>query len=474
MTLRKGNPMQRSRFTAPVLILLILCQGAVRAEDITVPAKLPLADAIALALRANANLKQAAEGHRTALSRSRIASFDTSLSVGSDVSLDDAPGNSGISSRAYSTLNYESVSGTEASLELSPFGWGSYRGSVGLSLQQPLMKGRGPLSEKSYRVQEALTDVAIQDKQLYRSRQSTVRGVIAAYYRAVQAREQVKIQERALSLVEAAAEYARRREEAGLARGIDVSRAQVQVAQTRDRLNVQRESARARVDALMLAIGAGVGQNPELTDAVPDASPSMPGLEEAIETALANRSELAVYDERLSSQNRRLAIAEDELRPEVNALASFRSTDAGAGFVSGSMFDLGSTTVGVALTFPLDRRISEEERDIAARSVDLLQEQRAFQTEEIAEEARGAHRSLEAAGTSLDIFSQNLDVAKQNLHIAERMVEEGEGDNRDVLTAQEALTGVESGIISAKTDLYLAGVDLRYAMGEDLTTMGSK
>ena len=461
------------KLAAPILILLLVGSRAVYAEGI-VPAKLSLADAVALALKANVGLKSAAESHLASLSQLRIAEFDTSFSVAGNASLERTPDDSGASNRLLGSLSYEGLYGTEASLGFSPFGWGQERSSVGLSIQHPLTRGRGLLSRKADLVQSARSGAIIQSKQLYRSQQSTVLAVVRAYYGAVQARERVKIDEKALDLIEKAAEYARRREEARLARGIDVSRAQVQVAQTKDRLNLQRESARAAVDRLMLAIGVGVGQTPELTDPVPEVNPVVPDLDEAIGQALANRTELFVYSERIANQERRLAIAEEELRPELNAVASFHSTDSGEGLISGSIFDLGYTTVGVELNIPLDRRISREEHDIAARSLDILSEQRTFQTEEIAEEVRSAYRSFEATSTSLDIFSQNLEVAQQNLHIAERMVEEGEGDNRDVLSAQEGLTGVESGIISAETDLYLAIMDLKYAMGEDLTTMGSK
>ncbi len=92
----------------------------------------------------------------------------------------------------------------------------------------------------------------------------------------------------------------------------------------------------------------------------------------------------------------------------------------------------------------------------------------------IAQQVRNAYRQVEASKNSLDIYSQNLDVAQKNLSYAERMVEEGESDNRNVLDAQDALTQVETGILSAKTNLYLAHIDLKYAMGEDLTTIGSK
>jgi outer membrane protein TolC len=54
------------------------------------------------------------------------------------------------------------------------------------------------------------------------------------------------------------------------------------------------------------------------------------------------------------------------------------------------------------------------------------------------------------------------------------MVEEGIDDNRIVLDAQDSLTQVESGLLSARVDLYLANINLRYAMGQDLTDMGSK
>lgn len=130
--------------------------------------------------------------------------------------------------------------------------------------------------------------------------------------------------------------------------------------------------------------------------------------------------------------------------------------------------------MGLELRLPLDKRAIKEEQEIAERELNILNEQRAFQAERIAEEVRSAYRALESTSTSLDILTTNLEVAKQNLHIAERMVEEGQGDNRDVLSAQEALTRAESGIISAKIDLYLATLELKYAIGEDLTTVGSK
>jgi outer membrane protein TolC len=167
-------------------------------------------------------------------------------------------------------------------------------------------------------------------------------------------------------------------------------------------------------------------------------------------------------------------MADDELRPGISAVARFQSSNDDEGMLTGSLFSLGSTTIGIEVDIPLDKRQRVEERDIAARELDILEEQRSFQMEEIAEEVRSSYLSYESNRISLGIETERLADAKENLRIAERMVEEGEADNRDVLSAQEALVNAESGIISAKTDLYLATMELRYAMGEDLTTMGSR
>jgi outer membrane protein TolC len=433
------------------------------------PEKLSVADAVAMALDINPSLKQAEEGSLSAQSRLRIAQLETFYTIGSEASMERDPYESQLSSRLYGSLSYRNLYGTEASLDLSPFGVGSQRGSVGLTLRHPLMKRRGLLSERADLRLSALSEVNVQSKELYVSQQSTMRRVVEAYYDAVLEREQVKVLERAVSIAEELADGTRKREVEGLVTGIEVSRAEINVAQTRDQLNLQRASARGAMDRLMLAIGAGVGQNPELTDSVPDVDPEQMSLEEAIKEAVANRPELAVYDVRLSNQQRRLAIRNDELRPGLDAVAGFSSSNGSSGLISGSIIDQGSLTAGVEFTFPLDKRISTEERDTTARELRVLEKLRVYETELIAEEVRNAFRALESARVSLEIYSQNLSVAREGLRRAQRMVEEGEGSNREVLDAQRALSQVESGMLEAKTRLYLATINLKLAIGKDLT-----
>ena len=120
---------------------------------------------------------------------------------------------------------------------------------------------------------------------------------------------------------------------------------------------------------------------------------------------------------------------------------------------------------------PLDRRANLEQHDIAKRQLEALRKLRDYQTESIAQEVGNAYRSVQSQKTSLDIYTKNLEVAQLNLKYAKLMLESG-STNRDVLEAQQALTQTEASILSAKTELYLATLNLKNAMGEDLITTG--
>lgn len=358
------------------------------------PATLSLAEAVATSIGVNAKLKDAQKGYETSLSQLRIASFKSSFGLGNYASLAHTPSDSGLSDRLFGNLDYKNLLGTTVSLQLTPFGSGNEQGSIEFLLRHPLMKGRGILSEKANAVLAAQSESTVQNKDLYTIRQATVLDVARSYYRAVLAREQVKVQERAVQIAEEVAVIMRRRADEGLVAEFEASQAEVGVAQARNQLNVQQQAAKGAVERLMLAIGEGVGQNPELVDKVPEVDTNTPGLADAIRTALANRAELVISDVQLSEQARRLAIAQDQLRPGLNMITSFNSWNDDTGIISRSLFDAGSFTFGVEYSYPLDRRIDREKSRIAQRDMDVMKRLRSYRMESIAEEVRSAHRGV--------------------------------------------------------------------------------
>lgn len=456
------------------LAAVVACTVPGRAQGL-IPARLTVADAVGIALGTNADLKQAEEGKEASLSQLRIAGFNTSLSLSSSAGLIRSPGDTGVSSLVSSQLTYESPFGTKASLDFTPLGLGDNRGALGASIRQPLRKGSGMLSDKGLALKGAQSDVTVRTKQLFLSRQATVQGVIEAYHRAVLAREEVKVREQAVKFAEEAADGWRKREQEGSAAGIDVTRSEIQVQQTRNSLNSQQRNSRNAIDRLMIAIGGGIGEVPELIDNVPQVDEaSIPSLADAVKTALANRAELTINDERLAEQERQLSRAKDNLRPQLDVVAGFNGSRNSEGLVAPSIFNDGSLTTGFEYSIPLDQRVNREVRDTATRQLDVLRNLHIFQMDQITEQVRSAYRGVESARASLVILAANKTVAVENLRIANRMMEEGEGSSRDVLDAQQSLTEVDSSLLSGNTDLYLATIELKRAMGEDLAEMGFK
>lgn len=449
-----------------VASLLALSQTICLAE--VLPSQLTVAAAISIALRSNARLKQSHADYASASSRLKVEKMLTTYDVGTNLRLRRSEGESDSSNLVTGTWQFRGTTGTQASIDVSPYGSGTARGGFGIELRKPLGAGRGAFSSKADSIESARVAASMQYKDLFLSKQSTVQDVVQSYYGAVLAREKVKVVEGALANAKQAAEDARKRLKEELIVEIDVARADIRVAQTEDQLNQQRQQARSSVDGLMLAMGMGVGQNPELIDPVPEPKVLELALEDAIKKALANRVELSQYDTRITEQQRKLALRGDRLRPRLDAVAGFDSRNADNGLLSSSLVDSSTMMAGIEYRIPLDSRSLVADRETAVRDLDNMRSQRELQTERISEGVRDAYRKLDVSKATLEIFTENLKVAETSLKLATRMFEEGLRDNRNVLDSQQDLARIKNDILAAKTELYLAGLNLKYAIGEDL------
>ena len=446
-----------------LLFIFLLCTSSC-AQEVK---ELTLSQAINLSIGINTGLKRSEQDLKNSISGLKVAEFETTYGLGSRFTHQHSSGETDQSGTVFGNINYKAINGATGTVELSPISMGNETSSISATLRQPLIKGKGRLSDKSNSILNARSQVNIGEKQLFITRQSTVQAVVQSYFQAVLAREQVKVQERALEVTQAEAFGARKRAEAGLIAEIDVARADIQLAQTKNQLNLQRQAAKTALDNLMTTIGKGIGQEPELIDNVPDIPDDTPTLPDAIITALQNRAEITIYKEQLTEQIRNLERSNDQLKSSLDATANYYS--------AANNNNAGSTyTAGVEYSFPLDKRSLSIDRDTAKSELDLLAKVQDFQKEQIIEQVRNAHLQVSAARASLDIFGKNLQIAQDNLRLAQRMVQEGLVANRDLLDAQNSLTSVEIGLLSAKIDLYLAYINLKYYMGENLTMIGAK
>ena len=453
-------------FALFVTAFIVVPATPARCEELK---QLSLKQAVELALRLNPRMRESSLDLAAAQSRAWTSRIPTAISAGVNTGYEDSPFVKRSTNQVFGRLDYQDLSGLTTQFDLTPLGTGSSTGSISLQARKPLARGKGFLSDKANLALDAASALHIQRKQVFLTQQQTVLGTIQAYLNALLARDQVHVQEQAVAIAQEAASGARKRADEGLVAEIEVSRAEIRVAQTKDELNRSVQGAKGAMDQLMTAMGQGIGQDPELTDTVPEPPSQMPDPPEAIRNAIANRTELAIYDQRIADKTRDLARSRDNLRPALDAVVGFSSSNQNPGLLGASIFNTRSLTAGLQYTIPLDKRILTEERDITQRDLSLFAALREFEEEQIIADVRDAYRGISTAKQSLEILGQNLQTAKDNLSIAQRMVDEGLASNRDILDAQENLTRVQSGVLSARVNLFLAGINLQGAMGEDIT-----
>ncbi|MDD3927395.1 MAG: TolC family protein, partial [bacterium] len=179
------------------------------------PAKLSLREAVSLSLKSNPDIRRAEDALVASESGLRIAGINTGISVGAGTSYvtgSDAEGSGSL----FGKWEYNGLSGMQSQVEITPLAAGDDSGGISFSVKQPISRGKGALSTRADALADAVSSRLIREHQLFMARQTAVSGVIDAYFSAVLATEEIKVQERALAIAQEAADGARKRAEAGL------------------------------------------------------------------------------------------------------------------------------------------------------------------------------------------------------------------------------------------------------------------
>lgn len=432
-----------------------------------VPAKLTVQSAVRLALENSPQLKQSHVSYLAA--RSGLLSArelrTTSVFAGlSQASVGDASAE--MSANAGGELAWNMLPGDSLSATIVPVSTSDYTSTMQLRYRRPLVRGSGRLSDTSVRLINAEYEVATQEDQLFMARQNLAQTTIRNYFEAVRARDLIAVSQQDIEISKETVRMARRKLEEGLVAEIEVSQAEIQLAQSQDELVSRNRAYQDSVDALLLAMGLKVGQKPDLVDTVPKERVKVDA-EAMVREALRSRKELAVVETGLKRQQLEVNLAGNALTPGLDLVGGFTKAGLGLGG-SGDYTSSSHWSAGLEFTQPIGSVSRRERRLMAGRAMQQLLTERDFQRQEIKNEVMGAVRSMEAAEASIDILQANLEVAEKNLKMAQRMVDEGLRLNRDLLDAQVSLARVKSSLLSAQINYYLAQVSLSRAVGRDL------
>ncbi len=264
-----------------------------------------------------------------------------------------------------------------------------------------------------------------------------------------------------VELSQALLKLAQQQKDAGTGTGIEVVRAQVQLANDRQRLVVVENDRRKAGLNLLRAMGLTLNTTVEMTDKLSYQPADLGTLEDALATAIGTRPELKAQKTREQSAQLNYGAVKAERFPSVGASANYGTI--GSGLIGAQPTYL----YGVSVKVPL---FDGGRRD--ARRTESLSQFRQERTrtrdvkEQVELDVRLAFDSIHSASLEVDTAREGMQLAEQELAQAQRRYQAGVTNSIEVTDAQTRLDRARDNQIAALYDYNVARIDLATATGK--------
>ena len=284
--------------------------------------------------------------------------------------------------------------------------------------------------------------------------------VARAYVAALRAQAALDTAQANVDLSKALQNLSQQQKDAGTGTGLDVTRAEVQLANDQQRLVVAANDRRRAGLNLMRAMGLRLDATIDLTDKL-DYRPAEVGtLDDALSQARKLRAELKAQKDREQSARFSYGSVKAERLPTLAASANYGSI--GTELVGAQP----TYDYGFSLRVPL---FDGGRRD--ARRAESLSQYRQEQTrthdleQQVDLDVRLAFDSISSAATEVSTARDGVDLSDKELAQARRRYQAGVTNSIEVTDAQTRLDRARDNLINALYDYNVARIDLATATG---------
>jgi outer membrane protein TolC len=331
----------------------------------------------------------------------------------------------------------------------------------------------GPLSNYDFRVygqqnvldltsyralkasEQAVTSSKLDDQD---ARDLIVRAVAALYLNAESAAARADAAQSRVNDAEALWKLAKDRHDEGAATGVDVLRAQVQLANERQSLLVNQNQYRQA----LLELAREIGMSPSAPIELAQSLEYRPMAEQTAET-LVNAALLARADYlSLASQRKGLVAQQAANRARSYPKISVNGNYGGIGRSIGSVQGTGTIQGQIDFTI-FDRDRNGEALELAAQ-VKAVDDRIDDLRRGVDQDVRSALLNLDSAQQQVDVARQGQDLARRELEMTRDRFQQGTANNVEVVTAQDELARAQENYILAVS----SHVDAKFALARAL------
>lgn len=291
-------------------------------------------------------------------------------------------------------------------------------------------------------------------------RGQVIRQVTVQYINAAYAEARVGTAQSRVRTSEVLEKLARDQRAAGLADGLDVLRAQVQLANDRQNLLVTGNEAQLALLSLARSIGVDLGTPITLTDKLSFKKLESPQIRQAIQSALESRPDYRSLFAQRSAIEEQVKSSRSRYLPKIVLSGNYGTS----GQEVSNLDPTGVIQVNMVLNLfdydrkgerlELDSRLERSERRLADLKTGVEQD------------IREALLNLESAADQVLTAQVGLQLAEQELQYAGDRFKNGIANNIEVVTAQDALARARDNEVNALARHAEAKIALAHALGD--------
>lgn len=290
------------------------------------------------------------------------------------------------------------------------------------------------------------------------ARDLIVRAVAALYLNAESAAARADAAQSRVNDSAALFQLAKDKHDTGTATGVDVLRAQVQLANDRQSLLITQNQFKQALLELARNIGMNPGDPIGLAESLAFHPLQENSIETLVNTALAGRADYLS----LASQRKTLVEQQRANRARFYPKLSINGNYGGIGRSLGGVEPTGQIQGQIDITL-FDRDRNGEALELVAQ-VKAIDDRIADLRRGVDEDIRSALLNLESARQQVDVAHQGQDLAHRELEMSRDRFQQGTTNNVEVITAQDELARAEENYILAVSSY----VDGKYALARAL------
>lgn len=317
------------------------------------------------------------------------------------------------------------------------------------------------------RLRAAGKGVEAAERELENVKDGVAAAVAVAYLEVSRARASVESADAAVALAEELADLARSMKSAGTGTRVEVTRAEVQLAdQQQRRLLAANELEKARLRMLRV-MGLDLATRFEVEQMAESADSAFPEVENLLTVALRSRADYQVQKGLEESARLNFQAVRAERYPTLSGFADYGSIGPTPGDA------IPTWTMGLAIEIPVfDGGAVDARRGEAASRYRAEQLKTSELARQIELEVRTALHDLSVAREQVAVAGGGLDLARQELEQARRRYASGVATSLEVTDAQSRLKRAEENRISALFQYNLARISVADATGMLRNGMG--